>query len=288
MEEEKAIRIKDVWALGLEERWQLCRYWYNKWYINKSSELNKMLYKFEELALRRREFRTEEDLRILDAAQIIGMTTTGAAKYRSILQHIRPKIVIVEEAAEVLESHIVTTLSSGFQHLILIGDHQQLRPNPIVYKLAKIYNLEISLFERLVRNNLHHEQLSLQHRMRPEIAELMKHFYTNLANHDSVKDYENIRGVNQNIFFIKHDKEEEFMEETKSRSNSHEAEFLIALCHYFLQQGYNPSQITILTMYTAQLLEFRKLMKQHDYHNVRVCPVDNFQGEENCIVLLSL
>ena len=30
------------------------------------------------------------------------MTTTGAAKYRSVLQHVRPQIVIVEEAAEVL------------------------------------------------------------------------------------------------------------------------------------------------------------------------------------------
>lgn len=53
------------------------------------------------------------------------MTTTGAAKYRSALQEVRPPLVIVEEAAEVLEAHTITTLSKACQHLILIGDHQQ-------------------------------------------------------------------------------------------------------------------------------------------------------------------
>lgn len=31
----------------------------------------------------------------------------------------------MEEAAEVLEAHTITTLSKACQHLILIGDHQQ-------------------------------------------------------------------------------------------------------------------------------------------------------------------
>lgn len=62
--------------------------------------------------------------------------------------------MIVEEAAEVLESHIITSLTEHCQHLILIGDHQQLRPPTTVYKLAKDYNLDISLFERLIKNNI--------------------------------------------------------------------------------------------------------------------------------------
>lgn len=55
------------------------------------------------------------------------MTTTGAAKFRNVLQEVRPRLVIVEEAAEVLEAHTITTLSKACQHLILIGDHQQVR-----------------------------------------------------------------------------------------------------------------------------------------------------------------
>lgn len=55
------------------------------------------------------------------------MTTTGAAKYRSVLQEVKPPVVIVEEAAEVLEAHTITTLSQACKHLILIGDHQQVQ-----------------------------------------------------------------------------------------------------------------------------------------------------------------
>ena len=76
----------------------------------------------------------------------------GAAKYRDLLHRIKPKITIVEEAAEVLESHIVTALTGGCEHLILIGDHKQLRPKPTVFDLGVNYQLDISLFERLVEN----------------------------------------------------------------------------------------------------------------------------------------
>ena len=50
------------------------------------------------------------------------MTTTGAAKYKETLKKVKCKIVVVEEAAEVLESHITTSLPDTVQHLILIGD----------------------------------------------------------------------------------------------------------------------------------------------------------------------
>ncbi|KAH3815145.1 hypothetical protein DPMN_143666 [Dreissena polymorpha] len=81
---------------------------------------------------------------------VIGMTTTCAARYLSTLRDIKPPIVIVEEAAEVLEAHIITPLSDGCKHIILIGDHKHLRPNPSVYKLATRNNLNISFFERIV------------------------------------------------------------------------------------------------------------------------------------------
>jgi hypothetical protein len=55
---------------------------------------------------------------------VIAMTTTGAAKYKKILQQISSKIMVVEEAAEILESHIFTSLNPDIQQLVLIGDHQ--------------------------------------------------------------------------------------------------------------------------------------------------------------------
>ena len=49
------------------------------------------------------------------------MPSLGAAKYHSLVQNLGPAIIIVEEAAEVLEAHIISGLSSSCQHLILIG-----------------------------------------------------------------------------------------------------------------------------------------------------------------------
>lgn len=38
------------------------------------------------------------------------------------------QIVICEEAAEVLEAHVLASLTRHTEQLILIGDHEQLRP----------------------------------------------------------------------------------------------------------------------------------------------------------------
>ena len=123
-----------------------------------------------------------------------------------MLQNIKPAITIVEEAAEVLEAHIITSLTPGCQHLILIGDHQQLRPSPTVYDLQIEYNFDVSLFERMIKNDIQFSRLCLQHRMRPEIATMLDHIYVNpkLQNHESVLKFESIKGVQRNLFFVDH------------------------------------------------------------------------------------
>jgi hypothetical protein len=68
------------------------------------------------------EIKLFEDGYILQNSKIVGMTTTGAAKYNDLVKMMRSKIVIVEEAAEVLEAHIVTCLTAHCEHLILIGE----------------------------------------------------------------------------------------------------------------------------------------------------------------------
>ena len=75
------------------------------------------------------------------------MLEAGAAKFASLLsvsnctvyypanlltpvcfQGMGPKVMIVEEAGQVLESHILASLVESVQHVILIGDPEQLRP----------------------------------------------------------------------------------------------------------------------------------------------------------------
>ena len=217
------------------------------------------------------------------------MTTTGAARLHAVIKEIKPSIVIVEEAAEVFEAHIVASLTEDCEHLILIGDHQQLRPNPTVYELCKKYNLDVSLFERLIRTGLDHNRLDTQHRMLPAISRLIvPHIYKDLLDHPSVRDYPKIRGVASNLFFIDHGEKESCVQEGKSKFNEHESSFLVELCRYFLKQSYKPEQITVLTTYSGQLFEFKKKMPRKEFEGVRVTTVDNYQGEENDIILLSL
>ncbi|KAG8442586.1 hypothetical protein GDO86_011395 [Hymenochirus boettgeri] len=289
MEETECSMISNLWLVPQRKRWEMYRWWRSKYLTDIKKQLSMFENLYQIVVNRMNELRNQEDLLILEEADIIGMTTTGAAKYRRLLQNIKPKIVIVEEAAEVLEAHIITTLSSACQHLILIGDHQQLRPSTTVYDLAKNFNLDVSMFERLVRMNVPYVRLNYQHRMRPEIARLLTpSIYDKLENHESVENFPNIKGVASNLFFLNHNHTEEHIKEGRSHQNSYEAAFVKCLCLYLLKQGYEPSQITILTTYSGQLHCLQKMMPKSTFEGVRVCVVDKYQGEENDIIILSL
>ena len=298
---DEEMHLDDIYRLETKDRWRLYRLWRKR-----AEEHHQKLFKtrqgeYDQAVERKQEITRMEEYEILRKACVIGMTTTCAAKYRSILKEIRPRIVIVEEAAEVLEAHIIASLTPGCQHLILIGDHQQLRPTPAVYDLAKRYKLDVSLFERMVNVGIQCETLNVQHRMRPEISALMKHIYDDLENHESVEKYEDIKGMKKNMFFISHNYTEVSCYQSHSHVNEHEAKFLVALCRHLMQQGYRADQITLLTTYTGQMYAIRDCLQEEDaikeplkpendssFRGVRVTTVDNFQGEENDIILLSL
>ncbi|XP_033625660.1 NFX1-type zinc finger-containing protein 1-like isoform X1 [Asterias rubens] len=289
MTDEEANQVRSIWSLMIWDRWRLYRLWAKRYTEIHEDKLDEYRQKYEKLSKQMQSVNDQDDVLILKEASVIGMTTTGAARLRSVLQLLHPRIVIVEEAAEVLEAHIITALTAKCQHLILIGDHQQLKPNPTVYRLAKVFNMDTSLFERMINNGVPCQTLNHQHRMRPEISKLMKkHFYNNLYDDESVKGFDDIKGVAHNMFFIDHNQFEDEGDDNKTKSNQYEAEVLVEMCRYLLHQGYEPTQITILTTYLGQLFTFKKLMDKGTFEGVRVSVVDNFQGEENDIILLSL
>ncbi len=188
-----------------------------------------------------------------------------------------------------LEAHILAALTPDTRHLILIGDHQQLRPQTAVYELAIKHHLDVSLFERLIMNGVPHVTLAVQHRMRPEISRLIAPIYPKLLDSENVKQYGHIKGVEKDIFFISHNKQESSDKDSKSKSNQFEADIVVALCKYLVQQGYKTSQITILTTYVGQLLTLRNGFRKAQLINgLRISSVDNYQGEENDIIILSL
>eukprot|EP00983_Pelagomonas_calceolata_P042443 1138506-Pelagomonas_calceolata.AAC.3 len=134
---------------------------------------------------------------MLKEARIIGCTTTGLAGQKALIMGaVSPGIVVVEEAAELLESHVLTSLSPDTQHLIMIGDHKQLRPKVEYYPLSvqsgNGHDLNVSLFERLVVQGFPFATLTVQHRMHPGISALIKHTYPGPSQKPALMQYCNM------------------------------------------------------------------------------------------------
>ncbi|XP_054285406.1 NFX1-type zinc finger-containing protein 1-like [Macrosteles quadrilineatus] len=280
-----------MWALSNRQRWLL----YHSWLHRLAEDMRGQLMRLERSIRSAEEMideaRSGADLDILKKAKVVGVTTSGAASNRATLNKLGAEIVIIEEAAEVLESHIVTSLSSSCQHLILIGDHKQLKPNPAVYQLCKKYNFDISLFERMIRNGMNCYTLDVQHRMRPEFASLIvPSIYPELMSHSSTKNRPDIKGVHCNLYFINHKNPEEHLLDTQSHLNKYEAKFVLELAHYLVLQGYSAEEVTILATYSGQMKKIKKMRDQvsSEMRDLRITTVDDFQGEENKIVILSL
>ena len=290
----------------------------------------------------------EVDLRCLKNAHVIGITTTGLAKNIELLSRLESKVLLCEEAGEILEAHTITALLPSIEHAILIGDHEQLRPQVQNYELSLEnprglkYSLDVSLFERLIRppnapgQRLPYDTLAVQRRMHPSIARLVRDtLYSCLQDHDCVQGYPDVGGMRKRLFWLDHREYEvtantsEFLQ--TSHSNDYEVQMTGALVTHLVRQGlYKSEEIAVLTPYVRQLQKIREhlsrsfeivvgdrdeeelekellekgsnkedlgvvntdlgqqLRRASLLHALRIATVDNFQGEEAKVVIVSL
>lgn len=265
----KAAGNADVWKLHIDDRKRLCLLWARLLNADARLDIDRFTKDYREAAVEEAEYLARCDTKVLQNAAVIGMTTNGAAKYNLMMRSLKPEVVIVEEAAEVLEASIIAALTNSTKHLILIGDHLQLRPQISEYSIATHHGLEVSLFERLVLLGVSHVTLSSQRRMHPDISALITpSIYRHLLNAPNVYEHPRVRGVSERLFFISHDESEdgELLKRTSDiahdengKSNAHEATFLVRLLQHLLLNGYSASQIVILAMYKKQVKLMKKL-----------------------------
>ena len=226
-------------------------------------------------------------------------------------------MIIVEEAAEVLEPQLMAVLGDWVQHLILIGDHKQLPPSVACHELTKRFNFDMSMMERLINNNYDYASLSKQNRMRPEFAELLLDIYPKLeSNLDRVQGNLPPECVVKSMFFWNHSHQES---SERSVLNKGEAEMVVRLALFLLQQGHRSEDITILAAYQGQVRLLRKLVRDlatkyphlfpdpaptghkdhrpspHNFQKrqerkktIEVQTIDYYQGDENEVVIVSL
>ena len=188
--------------------------------------------------------------------KVIGCTTTGLSKYRGLISAMRPRTLLIEEAAETCEGMILGGLVETLEQLILVGDHQQLQARCNVRALEESpYHLKVSMFERMVNNSFPYTMLNTQRRMIPEIRKLLciepQPFYRNLHDHQEVLDpvmRPPIPGMGgRNVYFFHHNWPEARNPEL-SWYNQDEAQMIAGFYLYLVHNGVSHQQITVLTV----------------------------------------
>ncbi|KAI7969203.1 hypothetical protein EIK77_006108 [Talaromyces pinophilus] len=330
-----------VWQMSQPERESLFKHWQAQIREEMHEELINICTTHKDT---RRDFDnilSEVDLRCLSQADVIGVTTTGLARNLNMLRRLQSKVVLCEEAGEVLEPHLLTALLPSVEHAILIGDHYQLRPQVQNYELSREnrnggerYSLDVSLFERLVETDsamgcaVPYSTLQTQRRMHPSIAELVREtLYPQLQDAPSVSEYPFVKGIRRRLFWLDHREPEGNPSNAEatatSRWNDYEVEMTTALVNHLVSQGeYGSDEIAVLTPYLGQLQKLRRRLgasfaitlgdrdqddldkaglQEDEEHaptptavkgtllqNLRVATIDNFQGEEASVVVISL
>ncbi|GBB88735.1 hypothetical protein RclHR1_15310002 [Rhizophagus clarus] len=334
-----------IWSMSATERKKLHDHWRTIVYKQSIGKLSNLRKRYEAKCKEINDIYDEARRQVLLNSDVIGMTTNGAAKFQNLIRSIGPKIIVCEEAGEVLEAHILSALTPSTQHLILIGDHNQLRPHIATYSLSidsstgKNYQLDKSLFERLVYGDrsvkIEKAQLLTQRRMRREVSDLIRHtLYPELIDGDNTTQYEDVRGAQHNVYFVDHRNPEDSSggeHAIKSHVNKYEVKMVVEMVKYFVRNGYTkPDDIAVLTPYLGQMIKIRDalaksfvvVIDERDASNitemeeqeqqsrtnsnvndnnstsvaskkslnqqVTLRTVDNFQGEEANIIIVSL
>ncbi|KAL9102197.1 MAG: hypothetical protein Q9163_002622 [Psora crenata] len=168
-------------------------------------------------------------------------------------------------------------------------------------------------------------RLNLQRRMHPEIANIMRAtLYPYLQDHQSTWDRPSVPGIADRIWWLDHHELEDSPDRgsttAQSFSNAFEVEMVAGLVEYFVGSNeYEYKDITVLTPYNGQLAAFnarfksicslwlsekdREALLTEGYldlesvgssqsvvevgNMLKLATIDNFQGEESKIVILS-
>lgn len=206
----------DTWLMTRAERNILHEFWLREIRDPLIREVAREYESYQKTKQVRDGIVREVDLRCLQAADVVGVTTTGLAKNIDLLRRLRCKVLLCEEAGEVLEAHSLTALLPSVEHAILIGDNLQLRPQIQNYDLqstnprGRQFSLDVSLFERLVdppRDDdpkLPFSTLETQRRMHPSISQLVrKTLYPSLQDGGDVVTYPEVTGMRRRLFWLR-------------------------------------------------------------------------------------
>ena len=167
-------------------------------------------------------------------------------------------------------------------------------------------------------------KLNVQRRMHPDIADISRITYPFLQDHPATFAHPIPKGLHHRMWWIHHDiAEDDATGLSRSITNMHEVKVIRELVAYLLRgSDYSPGDIAVLTPYAGQAVELRKALSQNcpvwlsekdkdalvDCGTIdpdsadldeqkqlsvpmkdllRLATIDNFQGEEAKVIILS-
>lgn len=268
----------------------------------KQSQWDKNILRHLRKELREKESRAVE--RILDNCSVILSTSVGAA--HRLLHKRTFDVVVVDEAAQVLEAEAWIGILKGTCKLILAGDHRQLPPTLLSsLSVSLVESIGGTLFERLAllfpSSCL---MLEEQYRMHQCIMSWSSSVFYNhrLSAHPSVSSHllHQLQGVKRAtdtshpLIVIDTTGTEGMYEEdinaeedgSESRRNEGEALVVKKVIEGFLQLNIQRRDIGVITPYRGQVQLLNELME--DVVDIEIGTVDGFQGREKEVIVLSL
>jgi hypothetical protein len=114
----------DIWKMQRPARREKYNEWKESLMKDRADAVSKLVVRHDYAQAALRTVFDRPVGRTLACMRIIGCTTTAAAKYRKEIKEASPDVLLVEEAGEILESHILTALPQSVKQMILIGDHK--------------------------------------------------------------------------------------------------------------------------------------------------------------------
>ncbi|XP_078352980.1 uncharacterized protein LOC144637775 isoform X2 [Oculina patagonica] len=284
-----------VWELGPDERVQLAYVFQSSCREKACDEFLAVSQAYTQIHQQLKELRNQHDIEVMKKCHVIGMTVTGATMRANLLADIRPSVMIVEEAAEILEGQLVAVIPPSVQHLIMIGDHKQLRPMVHYQRLKRRHNFDLSMFERLFNCKIPYKQLGFQCRMRDEFVDLLRQLkiYPELkTNEQLVRENVFPQCVEKSMYFWTHTIGESDSKNSHSKLNEAEARKITEVAERLCGEGQVlPSKITVLCSYRGQVTEIKHRFLRSTVtalKQIAVATIDSFQGQENDIILISL
>ena len=234
--------------------------------------------------LKNLEMKTEDEI-LKEVAFVFCTCSVAGGK---IMQRQKFQSCIIDECGQSVEQETIIPITLTFGRVVLVGDHKQLSPT-VLSKEAIEYEMNVSLFERLINIGIPFVQLNVQYRMHPAISQFpSKKFYDGMIR-DGVNAGDRIfpakfdfkAGPLFPVTFIDLSNGKESGE--NSKQNIEERKYVRKLVTKF-RKTMKPEDIGVITPYDAQK---RLLMQMKGMNNIEIDSVDGFQGREKQVIIFT-